>query len=395
MASKIRILHIIETLGRGGAEALLYTNLSRIDRERFEGLVCHLYERDFHWRHPIQQLGYPVVSLGMHSVSDAPRGLFRLWKLLAQEQVDLIHTHLYGANFIGRLAGRLKRIPVVSSIHSVDYEPSLFGHDAFTAPWKLEGIRLLDRLSCLVAAPEFIAVSDYAKRSAMTHLEIPSHRIRVIYNSVDLAAFQPYGTHAASLRAELGLAPDDPVVLCTARFHPEKGLRFLIEAIPLLVARFPRVRVLFVGSGSAEMQGFYAELAERLGVTAHIKFLGLQSDVRPYLELCDVFVLPSLCEGLGLALIEAMAMERACVATRVAALPEVVLDQETGLLVEPMDPKALSEAIARLLADPILRAKMGKLARGVAFRRFNIEHNIRELEETYQSTLRRCVKGEA
>ncbi len=389
MKSRIHVLHLIESLGRGGAEGLLYTNLSKINRARFDGIVCHLYDRDLHWRQPILELGYPIYSLGMTSLADGVWGFLRLRSLLKREPVDLIHTHLYGANLLGRSAGVLMGIPVISSVHSVEFVPVLSQVYDGISSTKLRILHFLDRLSRWVADPEFLAVSRYAQESAVQYLAIDPDRIRVIYNAIDPGMFEPTGGDSSYLRSDLGIGAQAPVVLCVSRFHPEKGIRYLIEAVPSLARRFPDVCVLSVGGGRLEAISAHRALAERLGVASRVRFLGVQADVRPYLQLCDVFVLPSLTEGLGLSLVEAMATERACVATRVAAIPEVVADGRSGLLVEPADPPALAEAIASLLEDHDLRAKMGAAGRRIVLERFNINRNIHQLETLYEQVSRK------
>lgn len=384
----IRVLHLIEDLGAGGAERLLFVNLSRLNRECFSGIVCHLYDRALHWRQPILDLGYPVMSLKMTSIRDLPRGVARLSWLLKEHPVDLIHTHLYGANLLGRLVGALRSVPVVSSLHNPDYEPETFKDNAALSPGKVRILNWLDRLSSWLARPEFVAVSQYVKQSAVRHLGIPGDRTSVIYNPIDVLMFAPsagVAARAMQLRAELGLASDAPVLLCIARLDPQKGLRYLIEALPALVEQFPRVAALFVGGGPQAAQASLLELAEARQVRSHVHFLGVQADVRPYLEMCDLFVLPSLYEGMGIVLVEAMAMERACVATRATAVPEVVADEESGLLVAPANPSELASAIARLLRDPALRSRMGAAGRRIALERFDVVRSIGQLEAVYQA----------
>ncbi len=383
MKPRIRILHLIETLGRGGAEGLLYTNLSKLNRHRFDGVVCHLYNRDTDWRQPILELGYPVISLGMTSLTDGVRGLLRLLNLLRREPVDLIHTHLYGANLIGRIVGAIKRIPVLSSLHNPDYDPVLLRDNPALSPAKLAVIRILDRITCLLANPHFLAVSEYVKHSAQQHLHLSPDRIQVIYNPLDVKHFDPTVVDSGGHRTALKIAQDSAVLLTVARYDPQKGLKYLIESVSLLRDRFPNVTVIFIGAGSAEGRHSYQELAGQLGVASQCRFLGIQADIRPYLKLCDIFVLPSLFEGLGIVLVEAMAMEKPCVATRVAAIPEVVTEGRSGILVEPADPPALATAIGRLLQDPVLRAQMGVEGRRVVLDRFNVEKNILELERLY------------
>lgn len=390
-AAPIRVLHLIEDLGTGGAERLLYVNLSHLPPQSFTGIVCQLYGRALHWRQPIQDLGYPVLSLNMRSIRDLPRGVFRLLRLLRRHPVDLIHTHLYGANLVGRIAAALGGVPVVSSIHSPDYEPAATRN---LSPLKVRTIRWLDRLSCRLGHPSFVAVSQYVRRSAERDLGIPRDRVRVIYNAIDVNAFSRSGDTAAAarrLREDLGLSADDPVILCVARMDPHKGLRHLIEALPALVREFPTVTVVFIGGGPAAVPDALLALADGLQVRSHVHFLGEKTDIRPYLHMCDVFVLPSFFEGMGIALVEAMAMERPCIATSTTAIPEVVAAGKSGLLVAPGDTPALAAAIARLLGDSTLRARFGAEGRRIADERFNVARNIRQLESVYEEVAVRAA----
>lgn len=395
----LRVLHLIESLGCGGAERLLYVNLTWFDRTKIDSTVCHLYDRAPHWREPIRDLGYPVMSLGMQSIRDLPRGIIRLSALLKEHPVDLIHTHLYGANLVGRIAGVWRGIPVVSSLHNPDYEPATLIDNAVLSPTKLRLMCWLDRLSCWLADPEFIAVSEYVKQSAMTYLHVPAGRTHVIYNAIDVSAFAPnheVTAGARQIRRDLNLENDDPVLVCIARVDPQKGHRYLIEAMPALLERFPRLATVFLGDGPEKLRESLIALAEQLGVKSHVHFLGVKSDVRPYLEMCDVFVLPSLYEGMGIVLVEAMAMQRACVATHVAAVSEVVADGRSGVLVPPADPAALAGAITTLLANPLLRARMGAEGRRIVNERFDVAaRSIRQLESLYAESLRTAEAVEA
>ncbi|TAJ10891.1 MAG: glycosyltransferase [Nitrospirae bacterium] len=387
MTKRFRILHLIEDLGSGGAERLLYTNLSRLDRKQFDGLVVYLYDQNDFWNEPIRRLGYPVVCLQLRSIYDLPLGIIRLWRLLKHERVDLIHAHLYGANIIGRIIGRLRGIPVLSSLHCPDYEPILLQDNPSLTPLKLASLRLLDWLSCRFAPPVFLAVSNYVKASAVRYLGLAPERVSVIYNSVDLTAFEGPEDRRHAMRATLGITHSTPVVLCIARFNPLKGVRYLIEAVPLVTEQRPDVCFLFIGATNPEAERSFREFLERRGVADRVRLLGIQPDVRPYLQLCDIFVLPSLAEGLGIALVEAMAMERACVATRTSALPEVVADGRSGILVEPANPSALARSIIELLADPAMRKRMGLEGRKIVSELFDAEKNVLALESLYWQIL--------
>lgn len=389
MMVPLRVLHLIEDLGSGGAERLLHTNLAHFDRARFDGVVCHVYDRNEFWNDAIRSMGYPVVNLGLRSIYDMGKGLVRLLSLLRRERVDLIHTHLFGANVLGRLAGRIRHVPVLSSLHCPDYEPVLLQDNPRMSQAKLNALRLLDRLSCRLADPDFVSVSEYVKQSSVRHLGLSPDRISVIYNAIDPRLFESAAQDHTRLRDELTIPSEASVVLCVARFNPLKGVRYLIEAVPLVAEKFAKVCFVFVGATTPETERSFREFLERRGVADRVRILGIQSDVRPFLRLCDMFVLPSLAEGLGIALVEAMAMERACVATRVSALPEVVADGQSGLLVEPANPHALAEAILRLLVNPALRHEMGRKGRHIAMERFNVDRNIGTLQALYCRVLGR------
>src|SRR5262249_36748898 len=150
----LRVLHLIESLGSGGAERLLYVNLAWFDRSKVDSIVCHLYDHTPHWREPIRELGYPAISLGMRSIRALPSGILKSSALLKELPVDLIHTHLYGANLVVRIAGVLNGIPVVSSLHNPDYEPTTLIDNTVLSPSKLRVMCWLDRLTCWIADPE-------------------------------------------------------------------------------------------------------------------------------------------------------------------------------------------------------------------------------------------------
>jgi glycosyltransferase involved in cell wall biosynthesis len=252
-------------------------------------------------------------------------------------------------------------------------------------------LRQIDRWSCHLARPDFVAVSEYVKQSAVARLGVPAERTTVVYNPIDPDTFtrRPEITEEAGRRrAELGLRPDDPVLVCVARLDPQKGLKYLIDAMPALIRDFPRVTTLLVGGGAPAAQQALMQRAAALDVHTHVRCLGPQADVRPFLEMADVFVLPSLYEGMGISLVEAMAMERPCVATNTTAIPEVVDDGRSGLLVNPGDAPGLAAAIATLLRDPALRARMGAEGRRIALDRFDVRRNIGQLEMIYSQALR-------
>ena len=162
----IHVVHVIESLGPGGAERLLYTNLKHFDPERVRSTVITVYPHNTHWVEPVKELGVPVVSLDCRSTRDIPKGVSRLRAWLRANRPDLVHSHLWAANMIGRIAGRLTKTPVISSIHNPDHEAEAWADGADVGLFKRRIVRELDRWTAHAGNKRMIAVSRYVKESA-------------------------------------------------------------------------------------------------------------------------------------------------------------------------------------------------------------------------------------
>jgi glycosyltransferase involved in cell wall biosynthesis len=382
----MRVVHLIEALGPGGAERLLYTNLKHFNPERVKSTVITVFPHATHWREPIEALGVPVVCLECRGPRDIPRGIRTLRTWLRENPTDVIHTHLWTANIIGRVAARFSRTPVISSIHNPDHEPEAWADGADVNLMKRRVVRELDRWTAHTACDRMIAVSEYVKRSANRHLGVSLDAIEVVYNpfDVDLVNTPPTADRAELLRT-LGLAPDSLILLSVARVSPQKGLIYALRALPEILKQYPAVQLVSVGATTDPAWHKQLEReATALGVADRFHLLGARRDVIDFLRACDVFIFPSLYEGLGIALIEAMAAGCACVASAAGPIPEVVTDGEDGVLVPPGEPEAIAAAVCRLLADESLRVRLGTAATESVLRRFRPEQSAATLTRIYQ-----------
>jgi glycosyltransferase involved in cell wall biosynthesis len=388
-AKKLRVVHFIEGLGPGGAERLLYTNLKHLDPTRVESIVLTLFSHGDHWIEPIRQLGVRVETLGCSGYRDLRPGISRLISWLRRERPDLLHTHLWGANIVGRVAGRICGVPVISSIHNPDYEAEAWSDGSNVSLTKRRLIRELDRWTARFGCRRMIAVSDYVRQSAHHHLGFPLDRIDLLYNPIDTETFeQPAKRTRNEIFEELGLPQDSQVLLNVGRLTPQKGLLYAIQSLPLILKEFPNACLLSVGEGNDPQ--WLAKLKSEIQSTkteSNVHLLGARRDVGDLLRACDLFVFPSLHEGLGIALIEAMASGCACVASSTGPVPEVVHHGVDGWLVPPRDAQKLAEAVSTLLSDPELRTKLGSAARISALSRFRPESSAERLTEIYESTL--------
>jgi len=320
-----------------------------------------------------ERLGLAVQRMtleGSQPLGQRQRWFRRLVSLLRDEGVDVFHQHRTGP-YRGRwacLAARAARVPVVVATEHQAPDRRLRGWQRWLN-WGAD--LLLDRL---------IVVSEDNRRQQIETGRRRPGLVETVHNGVDLAHLVPSSPKILSQkRAELGIPPQAPVVGTVGRLHRQKGIPTLLLAGARLRQRYPDLRLLLVGDGP--MRDEVRRQIDELGLQDAVVLAGYRTDVADMLALMDVFCLASLWEPFGLVLVEAMALRRPVVATRVDGIPEVVADGETGLLVPPGRNEPLSEAIARCLDDPALAARLG----GAGCRRAHAMFTARAMaERTYR-----------
>src|SRR5207248_1149017 len=203
-----------------------------------------------------------------------------------------------------------------------------------------------------------IAISDHIARFTVSRGVRHPSRVRRVYHGMEPTVTQALERDGLRIRAELGLSPEDFLIGNVGRLALQKGQRHLIAAMPLLVERVPRAHAVIAGGG--DLEDYLRDLALEVGVPDRVHVLGPRRDVPALMHAIDVFAMPSIWEGFGLVLLEAMAAGRPIVASRVATIPEVVEDGVTGLLVPAGDPQALSDALAALADQPARAHQFGR-----------------------------------
>ena len=385
----VHVVHLIESLGSGGAERLLYTNLKHLDSKRVRSTVITVYPHDTHWLEPITALGVPVISLNCRTTRDILKGISRLRSWLSTNRPDLVHSHLWAANIIGRVAGRIAGVPVVSSVHNPDHEPQAWSDGADVSLTTRHAVKTLDRWSAKLGCDRMVAVSDYVRKSAARDLHFDIDSIDLVYNPFDVDSIKaPVSKERSELLRELGLPAETQMLLNVARVSPQKGLLYALRALPAILRQYPLVHLVSVGATTDPR--WTAELkreAETLGVADHFHMLGARANVVDFLRACDIFVFPSLYEGLGIALIEAMAVGCVCVATNTGPIPEVVQNGKDGVLVPTGDADSIAREVCDLLGDPVRRAELGTAAKQTAFSKFQPKEQAERLTRVYESVL--------
>jgi glycosyltransferase involved in cell wall biosynthesis len=292
--------------------------------------------------------------------------------LLRKSEYDIVHSHLFRADVFAALAvaqlGARKPL-LVSTRHNDDR--------FFLNPF-------IGILHYLVSARQdlIIAISDHIARFTVSRgVRYPS-RVRRVYHGLEPLVTQALEREGQLIRGELGIGPADFLVGNVGRLALQKGQRHLIGAMPLLLERVPRAHAIIAGGG--DLEDYLRDLSVDVGVADRVHVLGPRRDVPALMHAIDVFAMPSIWEGFGLVLLEAMAAGRPIVASRVATIPEVVVDGETGLLVPPGDPVALAEALAELAHDAGRARQLGEAGRQRLRQRFSIEKMVGDTELLYR-----------
>ncbi|NGQ94435.1 glycosyltransferase [Brevibacillus sp. SYP-B805] len=376
---KLRILHVIGGGEFGGAEQHILNLLSSFPKDALEvGVVC-FYDSAFAAQ--LRKAGIPVAALTRYGRFDL-RLVSGLRRTFQEYQPDIIHTHGVKANFFSRLAARGICRTLLTTVHSnLRYD--------YVNPLAYLIVSLMER-STRRLNNHYIAVSD-AIGEILRKEGVPPQAISLIYNGIDMGPFRQRERRAddrSRLFAEWGIDPDAFVFGSVARLVPVKGLSFLLQAFALFLQENTSrpYRLVLVGDGPERMT--LQQQAEELGILPLVTFAGFRRDIPTCLHAFDAFVHSSLYEGLGYTIIEAMASEIPVVATNAGGVKELVKPEETGLLVEPGNARALADAMHRLAADADLRTRLTAQALQLVERTFTIEQMADRTLALYHALLR-------
>ena len=315
----------------------------------------------------------------------APTHFSAMWSLariLRERRIDILHSHGFFSSLLATPVGWLSRVPVIIE--------SAHGREAWRRGWKDHYYidRLIGRL-----VDAYVAVSTANAQYLVEVKGYSAGKISVIHPGSDLSRFDPSWQVPPGVRESLGFSSDDPVIVMVGRLEPQKGHRILLEAMPAVRRRFPRVRLVCAGEGV--LRGELESQTRALGLEETVRFIGYPRDIRDWLALATITVLPSFWEGLPVTPIESLASGRAVVATAVDGTPDVIVNGNTGLTVPPGDPPRLAEGICTLLADPSLRDALARQGRQWVMGNFSVEQMIGKFEGYYWNVWRRFASKSA
>ena len=381
MNKKIKILRIISRLAVGGSTYHAIVLTAHQDKEVFDCVLVRGTEGETEGSmlEFARQKGLKSICYipEMERKVSLKRDILAFWKLfclIRREKPDIVDTHQSKAGALGRLAAFLAGTKV--TIHTIH------GHVFYDFFGKLKSSlivlveRLLARHSSLL-----VAVSENVRKEILAFKVGTPEKVITIPYGIELDKYLSIDGHRGDLRRELGLSEMDIVIGNVQRLVPTKGHRYLFKSIQLLKEIRPEVR--FVIAGDGEMRGELEQLAENLGLKENIYFLGFREDVDNIYADSDALIFPSLTEGAPFAIIEALASARPVVATDVGGISELIDDGRCGFVVPAKDPRALTEALLKLIRDEGLRKSFGENARSKVYPHLSHTRLVKDMEKIY------------
>jgi glycosyltransferase involved in cell wall biosynthesis len=361
------VVHFTGGLIFGGVEQVLMTTLQGLDPERWHSVLYYYADADIA---PLLE-GARSVGVETHAFSQPANEpalirAIRLSRVLRSEQAAIFHAHLSMPEYcrLALIAAALARIPlIVATEHLFKVRPSRRA--------------LLYQRIVSACVDRYIAVSHHVARRLREYLLIPARKITVIHNGIPLEPLK----YAAGEVPFAAATNGRPIVFSAARLHEQKGLMQLIEAAGLVP------EAVFVVAGDGPQRIALEDRARSLGLNDRVLFLGHRSDVPALLASCDVFVLPSLFEGLPLAILEAMWAGKPVIASAVGGVGEAILHGETGLLVPPGQPEHLANAIRTLICNPAFARQLAIAAKAHVEQEFSADTMVQGVVRTYDELL--------
>lgn len=364
---KIKTLHIIKSLGRGGAEMLLPETLKSHNKEQFEFHYLYFLPWKNQLVEALEKAGGKVTCFPANNNIQLLLQFPKILRYCREHQIQLIHAHLPWAGFVSRLVYLKTRIPLIYTEHNLQeryhFITKLLNKLSFN--WQTIGI----------------GVSEDVTKSIQKNIS-PTIPVTTILNGVNTTTFQRKNPQErANIREDYGILNDAFVVGTVAVFRFQKRLDLWLEIIAEAINKNPKIYGIIVGAGPLEPM--FRDKQISLGLEGKVFFTGLQTNVKPYYEAMDIFMMSSSFEGLPIALLEAMSMSCAIVSTDAGGIKEVLRPDKDGFVVSVDNWKSLSESVVRLAEDDQKFREYQSLARQRVVDSFSIEVMVNALEKLY------------
>jgi glycosyltransferase involved in cell wall biosynthesis len=342
---------MIETSGPGGAENMLINNVLTLRQQGVEGDV--LLIKDGWLRQKLQSLDIPTHLVPLERFF-SPRWLFTVERIITNGRYDALHAHEFAMNCHAAALSLTCRKPVIATVHGKNYYSDRLYR------------RLLYRWTS--RAGYMVAVSDDIKRFLTERVGARAKRISVIANGIDIQKHAANLNVRRAVRQELNVGEADILIGAVGNLYPVKGHIYLIQAAAKILADFPNAHFVIAGRGGEQLR--LQDEIDRLGIAGRFRLLGFREDVDQLLQAMDIFVMPSLSEGMPLSILEAMAAKKVIVASTVGGIPELIESGRNGVLIPPQNPDELASALMILSKNAGVRESIAANAYEEVCRKF-------------------------
>ena len=376
---KLRILHVITHLDVGGAQDNTLDTCEYLDKSKYDVALAvnakgYWFERAYsidnvkviHMPHLCRQIDFRRDILAFWS----------LYKNIRENRYNIVHTHSSKPGAIARLAAWCVHYPVIiHTIHGFSF------HD-FMPSWKRFFFILIEK-GLSVVTNKIITVSKLNFYKLVSLRIAPFHKCINIYSGISFEKFDHRGSQRGNLRSQLGLDEETRLIGIVGRLSYQKSPETLIRALPIVIGSFNNIHAVFVGDG--ELRPLVEDLIKQLGLEEKVTIFGFRNDVPYLMRHFDIYVLPSIYEGLGRSLTEAMYSMVPVIATEVEGVPELVENCKTGILVPPRDPVSLAHAILYAIRNPEKAKEMADTAYQRVVQKFGVQKMINDVSKLYDS----------
>lgn len=368
MSKPVRLMQITHDLNIGGLQQVVVNLCRAIDRKKFQVSVLCL--RDLGpLTSEIEQLGIKVILLPQKEKGTDYFSFFKVARILRQERIQVIHTHNTQPLVDGTLGAILSggRQRIIHTDHAREFPDK---KRYMFAEWCMSHF-----------VYKMVGVSEETTENLRRFEKIPRRKLLTIENGTDGSRFQ-ISIDKQTKRKELGIPDAGPIIGVISRIEKVKGINYLLQCMTRVISEFPDITLLVVGEGSEKAN--LERQAKEAGIEKHVIFTGERQDIPEILQLLDIYLLPSLSEGLPMGLLEAMAAKCPAIASAVGGIPQVVKDGESALLTEPGQPESIAQVVVRCLKDEDVRVKLQNNAFEVFSGKFDVTSMSRQYMELYQ-----------
>lgn len=345
------------------------------DREKFELYVCTFHGRGL-LHDDMAAKGIPAFPLNCYTRVQYPLAIFKLYFLLKQLKIDILHAHLIDAGFVGLAAAKLARTPVLvlTRHHTRDWL------DLISAGKKRRFFIILDKLNSMMADYIF-AISQDMGEILINGENIPRRKIVLAHYGLDMESINISSSDAPGrIRQEFSL--QESFVICTiGRLDEGKGHIYLFQAARELIKVNDKVKFLLVGEGP--LRNYLEELAREIGIQNYVMFAGFRHDVPDILAACDIVVHPTLTEVLSQVMVETKAMGKPLIISDVCGVSDVIKNHDNGIIIPPKNPQAIYDAVLYLMNNPEYAKKMGQKGQDEVRKEFDAKTSVKNLEYWY------------